>query len=222
MRHRTGTIYLAVMRRKWTEEEDAVLRGRYGTIPAEEIAGQLQRSVRSVYGRAQLLGLRCPESYRSEAGKKGSASPEAVSHRFMKGHISANRGKKMSPEVYVKCSSTMFRKGNIPVNTKPVGSERLTKDGYMAVKTAEPNVWKLKHRLIWEQVHGPIPEGSNVQFRNGNRQDIRIENLYLISRAEQMKGENSLCARYPEGLQKAIRARGALKRQITLYNKKQK
>ena len=47
---------------------------------------------------------------------------------------------------------------------------------------------------------GPIPEGSNVQFRNENRQDIRIENLYLISRAEQMKGENSLCARYPEGL----------------------
>ena len=24
MRHRTGTIYLAVMKRKWTEEEDAV------------------------------------------------------------------------------------------------------------------------------------------------------------------------------------------------------
>lgn len=222
MRYRTGTIYLAVMRRKWIEEEDAELRERYGTIPAEEIAGMLLRSVRSVYQRARLLGLRYPESFHAEAGKKGSASPEAIAHRFMKGHIPANKGKKMSPEVYVKCSSTMFRKGNITCNTRPVGFERLTKDGYTEVKTAEPNVWKLKHRLIWEQVHGPIPEGCNIQFRNGNRQDIRIENLYLISRAEQLKEENSLCARYPEGLQKAIRARGALKRQITLYNKKQK
>ena len=162
------------MIRNWTEEEKAVLRERYGSIPAEEIAGMLQRSVKSVYQMARLLGLRCPEPYRNEAGKKGSASPEVVAHRFMKGHIPANKGKKMSPEVYVKCSSTMFRKGNITCNTRPVDFERLTKDGYTEVKTAEPNVWKLKHRLIWEQVHGPIPEGCNIQFRNGNRQDIRI------------------------------------------------
>lgn len=210
------------MRRNWTEEEDAVLRERYGAIPAGEIAGMLRRSVRSVYKRARLHGLRCPESYHADAGRKGASSPRAAAHRFVKGHIPANKGKKMPAELYAKCSPIMFRKGNIPGNTRPVGSERLTKEGYTEVKTAEPNIWKLKHRIVWEQVHGPIPEGCNIQFRNGNRQDIRIENLYLISRAEQLKEENSLCARYPEGLQKAIRARGALKRQMTLYNKKQK
>ena len=209
-----------MIRRKGTEEEDAVLVAEYGTCEAAEIAGKLERSVSSVYTRAWQLGLRCPKSRLVEAGKKVAAYPSAIANRFRKGHAPANKGRKMSSDTYLRVARTMFRKGHMPTNHREVGSERINIYGYIEVKVAEPNVWRQKHRLVWEQEHGPIPEGYNIQFRNGDRQDLRICNLYLISRADQMRNENSLSARYPEELQNAIRARGALKRQISLHNKK--
>ena len=74
--------------------------------------------------------------------------------------------------------------------------------------------------MVWEEANGPIPPGYNIQFRNKNRQDLRLENLYLISRAEQMGTENSIHARYPEELKKVIRLKGAIKRQITEHYKR--
>lgn len=78
---------------------------------------------------------------------------------------------------------------------------------------AEPNKWKLKHRIIWEQVNGAIPKGHNVQFRNHNSLDCRIENLYLISKAEQIRTENSY-HRYPKEIQELIHLKGVINRQI--------
>lgn len=103
---------------------------------------------------------------------------------FPKGNIPQNKGKKMPPEVYEKCKGTMFKKGNVPQNHRPVGSERITRDGYVEVKIAEPNKWTLKHRLIWQQAHGKIPKGHIVIFRDNNKQNIVLENLMLISRKE--------------------------------------
>lgn len=92
--------------------------------------------------------------------------------------------------------------------------------GYVEVKVAEPNKWRLKHRFVWEEAHGPIPPGHNIQFRDGNRQNLSLGNLYMISRAEQCAKENSFHARYPEELKAVIRLKGSIKRQITEYNKK--
>lgn len=207
-------------RRLWTPEEDRILLEKYETCEAAEIGRQLGRGVTSVYNRAHLLGLRKPFIYHSLAGKKGSAYQSAVAHRFTKGHTPANKGKKMSPELYAKCSRTMFKKGQMPTKHREVGSERINVDGYVEVKVAEPKKWKLKHRVVWEAAHGPVPKGFNIQFRNGNRLDLRLENLYIISRAEQLSTENSIYARYPEDLRKVIRVKATLKRQITMYNKK--
>lgn len=92
--------------------------------------------------------------------------------------------------------------------------------GYVEVKVAEPRTWRLKHRVVWEEANGPIPAGCNVQFRNGNTQDVRLENLFLISRAEQLRDRNSIHARYPEEIKELMRLKGSIKRQITEYNKK--
>lgn len=208
-------------RRLWTPEEDKILREKYENYEAEEIGKLLGRGKTSVYNRAHLLGLRKPFIYHSLAGKKGTQYPAAIEHRFHKGIIPANKGKKMPADVYARCSVTMFRKGHRPENHREVGSERVNVDGYIEIKVAEPNKWRLKHRVVWEQSFGPIPKGHNVQFRNGNRQDCSLENLYLISRSEQLVKQNSLIARYPEDLQKVIRLKGALKRQINKHNKTQ-
>ena len=212
---------MSIKRSKWTEAEDKVLRRDYAEVPSERIGAALGRTARAVYTRAHFLGLKKEETYHSEAGKKGARHPRAIAARFGKGHVPANKGKRMPEDVYAKVSQTMFRKGNKPANHRPVGSERVSKDGYVEVKVSEPNRWRQKHRVVWEKTNGPIPTGYNIQFRNKNRQDIRLENLYMISRAEQLREENSMEARYPELLRKVIRARGSLKRQITLHNRKQ-
>lgn len=209
-------------RRMWTEAEDRILRKEYSRMQSGEIAARLGRTVRSVYTRASLMGLKKPETYRSEAGKKGARHPGSIATRFREGHVPANKGKRMPDDVYARCAPTMFREGNTPANHRPVGSERVNAGGYVEVKVAEPNKWRMKHRVVWEEANGLIPEGYNIQFRNRNRQDVRIENLYLISRAEQLREENSMESRYPEELRKVIRARGSLKRQITLHNRKRK
>lgn len=103
---------------------------------------------------------------------------------FEKGHIPANKGQKMSPEVYEKIKRTMFKKGDMPVNHRPVGSERITRDGYIEVKVAEPNKWKLKHRCVWENENGKIPNGHAILFLDGNKLNVDISNMKLVKRSE--------------------------------------
>lgn len=209
-------------RRYWTKSEEELLckLWRGDGLFAHEIAVIFQRPVKQVYNKAKAMALRRPASLRSKAGKIGSRYEAARAHQFTSGHTPANKGKKMSPELYAKCAPTMFKKGNIPGNHREVGSERVNKDGYVEIKVAEPNKWKAKHRVIWEAANGPVKKGYNVQFKDGNPKNITLENLYLISRAQQLKEQNSLMARYPKEIREVIHLRGAVKRQMTLYNKR--
>lgn len=203
-------------RRYWKKNEEELLSQLWAGdgLFAREIAIIFQRPVSQVYNKAFAMGLRRPGKLRSKAGKIGSQTEASRAHQFTSGHTPANKGKMMSPELYAKCAPTMFKKGNTPKNHREVGSERVGKDGYLWVKVAEPNKWRCKHRIIWEEANGPIERGYNVQFKDGNPQNISLENLYLISRAQQLKEQNSLTARYPKELQDIIRLRGAVKRQI--------
>ena len=90
----------------------------------------------------------------------------------------------MSKEQYEKCKPTMFKKGHIPKNHREIGSERITKDGYIEVKIEDPDVWGLKHRLIYEEHYGEIPAGYSVIFGDGDKLNFDINNLILVSRSE--------------------------------------
>ena len=99
---------------------------------------------------------------------------------FKKGNVSHNKGKlglHYSPK-------TEFKKGHIPANHKVVGSERITKDGYIEIKTAEPNKWKLKHRIVWQKANGEMPDGHALIFADGNRENLSLDNLVLVSRSQ--------------------------------------
>lgn len=87
---------------------------------------------------------------------------------FPKGYTPANKGKKM-PDSKIR---------------KPVGTEYVGPNGYIKIKIAEPDRWIPKQRYIWEKVNGPIPDGYMVVFRDNNNQNMDINNLMLISRAE--------------------------------------
>ena len=203
-------------KRLWTKEEEEVLLREYEdpNIFPKDIARRLDRTLSQVYNKSQAMGLKAPLERIRIAGKLGTDHPNAVAHRFKKGGTPANKGKKMSPEIYDKVKSTMFQKGHVPQNHRDIGSERINVDGYVEIKVAEPKKWRLKHRVVWEQHNGTIPPGMNIQFRNHNTQDCRIENLYIISKAEQMRTENSYMARYPKEVQEVIRLKGVVNRVI--------
>lgn len=110
--------------------------------------------------------------------------------RFVKGHEPLNKGKPMSAATREKCAATMFRKGNLPHNTKYLGHERLSKDGYIEVSIAETNPhtgferrYVLKHVHEWEKLHGPVPAGMCLKSIDGNRQNADPSNWQLIERA---------------------------------------
>lgn len=124
---------------------------------------------------------------------------------FEKGHTPFNKGKKwddyLTKEQQAKSRQTCFSSERI-VNHQDhtwyhkVGDERLDKDGYVMIKLYEhakdngggkgnsTRAWVLKHRYIWEQNYGPIPEGHIVIFLDGNRLNFEIDNLGLISQRE--------------------------------------
>ena len=103
-----------------------------------------------------------------------------------KGNVPYNKGKKMSKEQYNKCKNTMFKKGNVPANHRPIGSERITVDGFVEIKVAEPNRWKAKARVIYEKEFGTIPEGYIIIYLDGNKQNLETNNLKAISRKENL------------------------------------
>ncbi len=103
--------------------------------------------------------------------------------RFEKGHISWNKGKK--GVFYSGSEKGWFEKGSIPPNLRQMGAERINVDGYIEIKTEETKTsyrWKLKHRMIWEQENGKIPQGYVVMFKDGDKLNTDIDNLMLVSR----------------------------------------
>lgn len=98
-----------------------------------------------------------------------------------------NKGKKG----YMSSNKTSFKPGNLPHNHKPLYSEREGKDGYIEISVPEKNPqtgffsrYKMKHVWIWEKDNGPVPSGYVVSFRDGDKKNIYIDNLTILSRAE--------------------------------------
>lgn len=100
---------------------------------------------------------------------------------FEKGREPANKGIK-GWQAGGRSNQTQFRKGNVPHNHQPVGTEVIDRDGYRKVKIAEPNQWAFVHRLVWEQQNGSIPKDKFVRFLDGDKENCGIENLTLIDR----------------------------------------
>lgn len=99
---------------------------------------------------------------------------------FKKGFTPWNKGKK---GVNGK-SKTRFKKGNVTWNKRQIGDERIDLDGYVYIKVAEPNKWKLKHRVIYEQNHGEITSNTLIRFFDNNPLNMNIDNLYAVTKQE--------------------------------------
>ncbi|MEQ5287554.1 HNH endonuclease signature motif containing protein [Providencia huaxiensis] len=102
------------------------------------------------------------------------------SGKFSKGNVPFNKGKKG----LISGNSGSFQKGHKPHNHQQIGAEALTKDGYIKAKIAEPNKWELKHRLVWEEHNGPVPQDHVIKFIDDDKQNCDIDNLMIITMKE--------------------------------------
>ncbi len=155
----------------WTPQEEKVLREHYATRGAAFCSEVL----------AAMGHTRSPRAARQQATKIGLRFEGAYHTRFQPGQPSWNKGTNYNPGG--RSITTRFQKGRIAPNAAAVGTEKMS-DGYIWVKTAQPNQWQQKHRFIWERANGPIPQGMCLVFRDGNPMNIHLENLELITRAE--------------------------------------
>ena len=44
--------------------------------------------------------------------------------------------------------------------------------------------WVRKHKYVWEQANGPVPKGYYLCFRDGNKLNCELSNLYLATHSE--------------------------------------
>lgn len=203
------------MRKIWTPAEDEIIKAEYPFVESSELAAKLNCQLCSLYDRANRLGVHKDPSYfeTHNAGRlKGETGKDS---RFKKGSVPWNKGIKglcLSP-------GTTFKKGNIPQTYRPVGSLQLREDGYVFIKVADPKTWVQLHRLVWESEYGPIPEGKIVKFRDKDRMNFDISNLYLADRKEHM-AQNTF-TRYPPDLRAAIKTLKKLTKTIEEHGTKQ-
>lgn len=208
-----------------TPAQETRLKEIYSTTFTADIALEFGVSIYQIRNAAFALGLYKDKEWIKERSRLNMMHEDHPARKYWikKGSIPKNKGLKqteyMSAESIEKTKLTRFKKGNMPKNHRPVGYERKTKDGYLEVKVEEPNKWDLKHRIIWQQANGSIPDGYNVQFKDKNPLNLTIDNLYLITRSQQLKTENSVHAKYPKDIQLAIQAKGVLQRKINQLTK---
>jgi hypothetical protein len=109
--------------------------------------------------------------------------------RFESGHRPWNNGTK--GQGLTGANRNSFKPGNVPVNVKPLGYERIGKDGYLEIKIAEPNPYTgaatrflAKHVVVWEEANGSVPQGMIIRFLDGDKTNCTLANLVLVSRGE--------------------------------------
>ncbi|ATW28357.1 hypothetical protein DCMF_04495 [Candidatus Formimonas warabiya] len=153
----------------YPEEVRKFINDHYIGVGHQGMADLLNKMFGTNYTKDQMKAYYA--RFKLDSGLKGY---------FQKGRNPWNKGKKGTGG----WEPTQFKKGHTPTNYRPVGSERINVDGYIEIKIADPNKWRPKHQVVWEQTNGPIPKGHTIIFGDGNKQNLEPNNLILVSRKQ--------------------------------------
>ena len=153
-------------------EIHAFIQSNYLGIGPKEMAAMVNQKFGTTYTRSQIKAYY--SNHKLSSGLTG---------HFPKGIIPPNKGKKgyCAPG----CEKGHFKKGHTPHNKTPIGTVLTKDDGYLWKKIGEgARDWKQLHILLWEEVNGPVPDGYNLIFKDKNRQNCTLDNLALVTKAE--------------------------------------
>ena len=208
-------------RHVWSPEELQLLTELYPDMLTSKIAAQLGVSLVQAYSKAAKLGLKKSEAFRAspESCRLRRGDNVGAATRFKPGNQTWNAGMKgldMGPRSHATRFKKGERRGAAARNWVPIGSERITDDGYLQRKLTDtgypPRDWVAVHIIVWTEHHGPVPKGCTVTFKDGNRANVDIANLELLTRRELMA--RNTVHNYPPELRKVIRLKAVLTRKI--------
>ena len=174
------------MNRKYTQEHIDYITANITGCPFKELTTIFNKKFGMNLAISAMISL-C-DRHGLHNGRDTKILPNGsilgVKTRFKTGLVPWNKGMK---GVNFGGKETQFKKGNKPANWRPLGSERISKDGYIEVKIADDMLnknWKAKHIMIWEEHNGPVPPGHVIIFGDGNKRNFDPENLLLVSRKQ--------------------------------------
>lgn len=215
----------------WTAQEVDTLRAMYPTTRTADIAALLGIDLELVYRRASLLRIRKdPEFFaRDKSGRVFKGGKLGQATQFAPGQKPWNTGRK-GWQAGGRSVATQFHTGTLPPGTMPIGSYRVitSKNGRQFLERKVRQVpgsshkrWTPVSRLVWEAAHGPVPKGSIVVFKPGQRTlvlaEITLDRLELITRAENAARNHP--NRSNPAMAKLIQLKGAITRQVNRIQK---
>lgn len=222
---RTGTEAYST----WTPRERRRMVAMYPHVMTTDLARVLNRSVHSIAGLAHKRGLtKTPECALRIGSYTGSLLQNAGKDlRFPKGNVPQNKGQRKPGWSPGRMGETQFKKGNRPHTWKAPWSFRTTSDGTLLLKTGKRSKppldgWEYVARLKWEQAHGQIPDWktARLHYKDGDKTNCCLDNLELLTGREITDYARRVRDALPEPLLKAIHAKAALKRRITILEKR--
>jgi hypothetical protein len=159
--------------RLFTQQQHEWIKEQYKHLNLDDLTNLFNSTFDTCMTQAQLRSF--TRNHKIKSGRTGQFNPgQTAWNNGMKGWDAGGNSHK-----------ARFKKGNIPFNQRPVGSERIdTKDGYVMVKVSNPNIWRLKHIVEWEKVNGIMPDDHVLWFIDNDRTNCDPQNLMLATKAQ--------------------------------------
>lgn len=185
-----------------TEKQCAWLELHYVDISVREITDQFNRKYQTSLDVGQMKTFISNRRFKS--GLTGC---------YPKGHIPANKGLRRPGWSPGRMAETQFKPGPRLDMRSPIGHERLTRDGYITRKydvinphTGVQGYYQEKHRILWIEENGPVPQSHIITFIDDDRTHCVIENLECIPRGELARRNKMRYLEAPVELRQSMKA----------------
>lgn len=166
---------------------------------------------RSTLPRAELHRLFCAFTGRTDVSQANLTSLckrrgwlTGRTGQFVTGQASHNKGRTgwCAPGSEKGWFKPGVRLGVAKRVYQPIGTERVSKDGYIQRKVNDDlpfqRRWRGVHLICWEAVHGPLPPGRVLKCLDGDRTNTDPANWVLIPRGMLPRLAGGAQHQYPE------------------------
>ncbi|MET4727383.1 hypothetical protein ABIE09_001177 [Lysobacter enzymogenes] len=208
---------------EWSESEIQLLYRHYVQCGARKVAELTGRSLQSIYYKAKQLKLRAKTrswngwttEQKEQLTQLYSTTPNLALARAL-GHP-VQGIQHMAVQMGLRKDLGQFNP-NMHRRT-PIGHEITNSRGLLLRKVTDTRNAKRDYRpvhwIVWEDANGPIPPNHTFIFIDGNRRNIALNNLLLVSRQDKGLRFLSKYHAYPLELKQAINALNYLKKAIS-------
>lgn len=146
------------------------------------------RGFQEAFGRPDVNAMHLASLRKRKGWKTGRTGC------FVKGQEPTNKGKRCPPGVggrHPNARKTQFRagerRGAAVKLYQPIGTERVSKDGYRERKIHDgmplQSRWRAVHLIEWEAINGPLPKGYCLKSLDDDKTNTDPANWRAIPRA---------------------------------------